>query len=310
MSGSNGQVLLLPSTTASTASGDLAGNPGVLDAVGFGTTPTSYEGAATGVALTSTTSAQRAAAGTDSDNNADDFSEATPTPENAGGTAPRRRRTFTGSIADIQGTGTATSPHVGDVATTSGVVTAAYPTGGFNGFYLQTPGTGGGTDATPGASDAIFVYGSAARRAWPSATTCRSPGWSASSTARPRSRRTRPRTSPRSPTRPAPHGTGRGPPDGDADREAHESELLDLSGAALHGHATTTPPTSTPRSAWPPATSPLIAPTEVADAQDAAAIAAVDRRQRRPARSPSTTARASTSCRTAAATTRTSRCPG
>ena len=41
---------------------------------------------------------------------------------------------------------------------TEGVVTAAYPTGGFFGYYLQTDGTGAGDDATPGASDAIFVY--------------------------------------------------------------------------------------------------------------------------------------------------------
>ena len=47
--------------------------------------------------------------------------------------------------------------------TTSGVVTAAYPTGGFNGFYLQTAGTGGEVDpATHQASDAVFVFGSAA----------------------------------------------------------------------------------------------------------------------------------------------------
>ena len=45
-------------------------------------------------------------------------------------------------IADIQGTGSA-SPLVGQTVTTRGVVTAAYPTGGFNGIYLQTAGTGG-----------------------------------------------------------------------------------------------------------------------------------------------------------------------
>ena len=45
---------------------------------------------------------------------------------------------------------------------TQGVVTAIYPTGGFNGFYLQTAGTGGAVDATPGASDGVFVFGSAA----------------------------------------------------------------------------------------------------------------------------------------------------
>ncbi|MEZ5095093.1 MAG: nuclease, partial [Nocardioides sp.] len=53
-------------------------------------------------------------------------------------------------------------PLLGQTVTTRGVVTAAYPTGGFNGFFMQTAGTGGGTDATPGASDAIYVFGSAA----------------------------------------------------------------------------------------------------------------------------------------------------
>lgn len=59
-------------------------------------------------------------------------------------------------IAAIQGTGDAT-PLDGKKVTTRGVVTAAYPEGGFNGYYLQTPGTGG-TVKTADASDAVFVY--------------------------------------------------------------------------------------------------------------------------------------------------------
>ena len=35
-------------------------------------------------------------------------------------------------------------------------MTASYPTGGINGFYIQTPGAD-----TADASDAIFVYGGA-----------------------------------------------------------------------------------------------------------------------------------------------------
>jgi 5'-nucleotidase len=63
-------------------------------------------------------------------------------------------------IADIQGTGDV-SPKAGTTVTTTGVVTAQYATGGFNGFYLQTPGTGGSLDlATHTASDAVFVFGS------------------------------------------------------------------------------------------------------------------------------------------------------
>lgn len=66
------------------------------------------------------------------------------------------------SIAAIQGTNTDTSPYVDQNVTTQGVVTADYRSGGFNGFFLETGGAGGSAanDATPGASDGIFVFGS------------------------------------------------------------------------------------------------------------------------------------------------------
>jgi predicted extracellular nuclease/2',3'-cyclic-nucleotide 2'-phosphodiesterase (5'-nucleotidase family) len=59
------------------------------------------------------------------------------------------------TIAEIQGTGAA-SPEANNTVITQGVVTASYPsgTGDLAGFYLQT----GGPDATPNASDAIFVF--------------------------------------------------------------------------------------------------------------------------------------------------------
>ena len=61
------------------------------------------------------------------------------------------------TIAEIQGDGAA-SDLVGDPVITEGVVTAAYPSGGFFGFYLQTEGTGGSVDpATRTTSDGIFV---------------------------------------------------------------------------------------------------------------------------------------------------------
>jgi hypothetical protein len=65
-------------------------------------------------------------------------------------------------IAAIQGTNTDTSPLAGQTVTTQGVVTADYPTGGFNEFVLETGGAGGteAQDQTPGASDAVFVFGS------------------------------------------------------------------------------------------------------------------------------------------------------
>lgn len=61
----------------------------------------------------------------------------------------------TASIAQVQGTGDA-SPLNGQTVTTSGLATAAYPTGGFRGYVIQTPGTGG--DAPRTASDAVFVF--------------------------------------------------------------------------------------------------------------------------------------------------------
>ncbi|WP_193071641.1 ExeM/NucH family extracellular endonuclease [Brevibacterium sp. FME37] len=60
-------------------------------------------------------------------------------------------------IADIQGTGDE-SPLQGETVRTRGIVTASYPSGGLNGYYVQTPGTGGAEDETPGASDGVFVY--------------------------------------------------------------------------------------------------------------------------------------------------------
>ncbi|WP_157929878.1 ExeM/NucH family extracellular endonuclease [Brevibacterium epidermidis] len=60
-------------------------------------------------------------------------------------------------IADVQGTGDV-SPVQGKTVTTRGVVTAAYPEGGLNGYYIQTPGTGGADRADGAASDGIFVY--------------------------------------------------------------------------------------------------------------------------------------------------------
>lgn len=63
------------------------------------------------------------------------------------------------TIADVQGTGEA-SPLDGQTVTTRGVVTAAYPTGGFNGLYLQTAGTGGDVSSHE-SSDGLFIFSSA-----------------------------------------------------------------------------------------------------------------------------------------------------
>lgn len=153
MSGTNGIAFLAQGTAAITLTS--ATTNGVVDLVGYGSASIS-EGTAAGV-LSNTTSASRTQA--DSDNNAADFTVGDPNPQSSGGTTPPDPDEPTeATIAEIQGTDTDTSPLVGVEVETEGVVTAAYPTGGYNGFYIQTPGS----PDTPGASDAVFVYGSAA----------------------------------------------------------------------------------------------------------------------------------------------------
>ena len=136
-------------------------DPSVVDKIGWGTSNSPEGTAASGNSVL--LSYQRDGNGTDTDNNAADFTAATPTPTNAagqtgagGGTTPPTALT----IAQIQGTHTDTSPYVGQTVTTTGIVTADYQTGGFNGFFAETGGAGGtdAQDATPGASDAIFVF--------------------------------------------------------------------------------------------------------------------------------------------------------
>lgn len=71
----------------------------------------------------------------------------------------------TATIAEVQGTGTAT-PLVGQQVTVEGIVTADYRgVSGYKGIVIQSQGSGGAVDATPGASDAIFVYLNAANPA-------------------------------------------------------------------------------------------------------------------------------------------------
>lgn len=154
MSGSAFTVWLASGTTALNPAADgTAVRDGIVDLVGINSN--TYE-TAKAAGLSNTTSSSRIAP--DADNNAAEFAAGAPGPQNSGGgTTEPPAEPVEATIAEIQGTGD-TSPLVGESVVTEGVVTAAYPTGGYNGFYLQTPGT----PDTPGASDAVFVYGSAA----------------------------------------------------------------------------------------------------------------------------------------------------
>ncbi|MGH3361447.1 MAG: lamin tail domain-containing protein, partial [Nocardioides sp.] len=153
MSSSAGSVALV------TGTGTVPPTPAnTVDLVGYGSTALREGDPAPG--LSNTTAATRDDERSDSDDNADDFTEAAPDPQNSASTWPPEITVVDATIADIQGT-RSSSPYAGRRYThvrTRGVVTAAYPAGGFYSFVIQTEGTGGGTDATPGASDGLWVY--------------------------------------------------------------------------------------------------------------------------------------------------------
>ncbi|MCY7325408.1 MAG: ExeM/NucH family extracellular endonuclease, partial [Microbacteriaceae bacterium] len=136
--------------------GSLVGDPAVIDLLGFGSSNT-FE--TTGASVASVILSLNRTSGIDTDVNSADFATAAPTPRNSAGTGPDPDPdpevpvVTARTIAEIQGTGAA-STFDGTIAKTRGVVTASFPTGGFDGYYLQTAGTGTQLGA---ASDGIFV---------------------------------------------------------------------------------------------------------------------------------------------------------
>ena len=83
MSGSNGKVILVNVATQQTGANPTGSQ--IVDKVGYGATPTGFEGTGpTGTALTSTTAVSRNNGGcTDTDNNVTDFTTAAPAPRNS-----------------------------------------------------------------------------------------------------------------------------------------------------------------------------------------------------------------------------------
>ncbi|MDN4161678.1 ExeM/NucH family extracellular endonuclease [Nocardioides abyssi] len=155
MSGSAFTVWLSDGTTPlNPPVGSATSVSGVVDLVGVNSN--TFETTKTG-GTANATSASRTAP--DGDVNAAEFTIGTPNPQSTATTPeePEEPEEPTApqaaTIAEVQGTG-AVSPLAGSTVVTTGVVTAAWPTGGLSGFYLQTPGD----PATPAASDAVFVY--------------------------------------------------------------------------------------------------------------------------------------------------------
>ena len=161
MSGSTGKVALvnnatlLTSTVCSPTKGatGCSNLPQVVDFVGWGAA-SDWAGSGTAPGTSNGTSVSRNTTSTNTADNATDFKAGTPTP-GAGGTPPPGTPVEK-TIAEVQGTGDA-SPLVGQNVIVKGVVTAAYPTGGFHGFFLQAQGTGPEPDPS-GASDGVFVF--------------------------------------------------------------------------------------------------------------------------------------------------------
>jgi 5'-nucleotidase len=144
------------------AAGSVTDNPAVADLLGYGTSNTFETSAATAPTGNTDVKSLNRSNGVDTNSNAADFSlSATITPTaSGGGNPPTEPEPAPGlkTIAEIQGT-SAASPLVGSTVTTRGKVTAVYATGGFNGYYVQTPGSGGeAAGAARTASDALFIY--------------------------------------------------------------------------------------------------------------------------------------------------------
>ncbi|MBF4584654.1 ExeM/NucH family extracellular endonuclease [Curtobacterium sp. VKM Ac-2887] len=182
-SGTTGTLVLSDaSTPVALAAGPVTtGTAGVVDLLGYGASNT-FEGTVRTVEGANAVPNGLVRQGTkDTDDNGADFSVTTTlTPRNAAGetaapTDPTEPTDPTDpteptdpgtpaeavTIAQLQGA-TDTSPYAGKTVTTDGVVTAVYASGGFNGYTIQTPGTGGAIDfSTHTASDAVFVFSSA-----------------------------------------------------------------------------------------------------------------------------------------------------
>jgi predicted extracellular nuclease len=145
MSATAGKVALVTSTTALSAC-----PTGLRDLVGYGSTANCVEGLAA-PGLSNTTADLRAADGTDTDNNAADFTAGAPNPRNAGSTPPPPPPSL--KIDEIQGSGQF-SPVVGQKVQTTGIVTETRTVGGTRGYFIEDPNW----DSDPSTSEGIFVF--------------------------------------------------------------------------------------------------------------------------------------------------------
>ncbi len=165
-SGSSGTLILANVATAlsPTAGSVVSDTDNIVDLLGYGSSNTfeTTRGCTPGVAVacartngidTDVNVADFTAVGTFAPTNSQGvtYGDVTPPPPPPPPAAPEK------TIAEIQGNG-ADSPLVGQTVSTTGFVTARYNTGGFNGYVIQSAGSGATIDDT---SDGLFVYSSA-----------------------------------------------------------------------------------------------------------------------------------------------------
>ncbi|MBG6085188.1 ExeM/NucH family extracellular endonuclease [Zhihengliuella flava] len=164
-SGSRGTIILAQtSERLSLPTGSIIGVENVADLLGYGSSNTFETEAADAPASNADPKSLNRTEGPDSDDNSADFSlsaAVTPTASTGdggngdGGDGEPDEPAQTVTIAEIQGEADAT-PLEGTDVVTHGVVTAAFPTGGLDGLFIQTPGTG--ADVESAASHGVFVY--------------------------------------------------------------------------------------------------------------------------------------------------------
>ena len=157
LSATQGKVALVEGDEALDGTCPLDGDAAdrVLDFVGYGPSASCSEGSGPAPTLSNTTSAQRDADGTDSDDNAADFVEGEPMPTNSegegrgdgtGGEAPERVL-----VSQVQGAAL-TSPLVGQRVEVQAVVTAV----GGSGFWVQEEDAD--ADGDEATSEGLFVF--------------------------------------------------------------------------------------------------------------------------------------------------------
>ena len=162
MSATGAKVALVNSQTplaCGAAAGNCFPNPAIQDFVGYGGA-NNFEGTAAAPGLSNSTAAARRSQGcTDTDNNFNDFSEATPTPRNTAvidpGCEPPPPPVCTPdtTIAAVQGSGQS-SPVAGTVVSVAGLVTGRITLGSARGIFLQMAEG----DGNPATSDGVFVF--------------------------------------------------------------------------------------------------------------------------------------------------------